>query len=108
MPIPTLRKRELRGPAGPLPDHGGPRATDSQDYGWLARPSADTRPHGQPAPDEMSAAESDESLVADPRASLSPSQIVDQRVLALLGSGNPGSYIQASGKPGGVRRQTGE
>jgi hypothetical protein len=85
MPIPTLKQRELREPA----------------Y---------SRPHQQPVPEETAttAAEPDESLVADPRASLSPAQIVDQRLLALLGSGNPGLYVQASGRPEGVRRQTGE
>lgn len=46
----------------------------------------------------------DEILVADPRAGMTPSQVVDQRLLALLGRGNPGLYIQASGRPGDVRR----
>jgi hypothetical protein len=46
--------------------------------------------------------------VADPRASLTPAQIVDQRLVALVGSGNLGLYIQAAGRPGSVRRQTGE
>jgi len=110
MPISTLKQHKLRRPAHTVPDHGGPRATDLQDYAWLVRRSADSRPYQQLDPEEpaTSSVEPDESLVADPRASLKPCQIVDQRLLALVGSGSPGLYIQASGRPQGVRRQAGE
>ena len=52
--------------------------------------------------------EPDETLVADPRAAQTPAQVVDGRLLALLGGGHPGLYAQAAGRPGAVRRQTGE
>jgi hypothetical protein len=85
-----------------------PRPAD----GAAGRPHhpADRTAHQRLVPPETAtrSAESDEELVPDPRACLSPSQVVDRRLLALLGSGNPGLYVQASGRPGGIRRQTGE
>jgi hypothetical protein len=48
--------------------------------------------------------EPEEVLVADPRELLSPSQRVDQKLLALLRSGNPGLYLQATGKSRDIRK----
>jgi hypothetical protein len=49
-------------------------------------------------------AEPDEILVADPRGCLTPSQMIDQRLLAGLGSGHPGLFRQAEGGLGNLRR----
>jgi hypothetical protein len=52
---------------------------------------------------------SDEELVIDPRGRLTPAQLVEQKLLALLRTGSPGLYAQAAGKTyagraGGGRR----
>ncbi len=49
----------------------------------------------------------DEALVIDPRGCLTPAQMVDRKLLALLGSGNPGLYDQAASGPGDIRRLRG-
>jgi hypothetical protein len=49
----------------------------------------------------------DEVLVLDPRGCLTPAQVVDRKLLALLGTGNPGLYDQAAGGPGDIRRLRG-
>jgi hypothetical protein len=49
-----------------------------------------------------------EVLVADARNGLTPAQMVDRQLLALLGYGHPGLFIQAVGRPGAVRRLPGE
>jgi hypothetical protein len=41
----------------------------------------------------------DERLVADARGAMTPSQIVDQKLLAMLGTGHPGLFAQAVGQP---------
>jgi hypothetical protein len=71
------------------------------------RPRLDT----PPAPARLvvvveveSPVEPDETLVADARGGFSPSQVVDQRVLALTQSGHPGLHVQASGRPRDIRR----
>lgn len=93
--------------------HGLIRLPGPADPGRIARyalqPPADRTAHQRLMPTRMVAAsaEPDESLVADPRARLTPSQIVDQRLLALLGGGNLGLYLQASGRPGDVRKRPG-
>jgi hypothetical protein len=46
----------------------------------------------------------DETLIADPRGNLSPSQMVDRKFLLVAGGGNPGLHVQASGRPGNIRR----
>src|SRR5262245_5139112 len=46
----------------------------------------------------------DEVLVADPRGCLTPSQMVEQRLLARLGSGHPGLYHRSDGGRGNLRR----
>jgi hypothetical protein len=51
--------------------------------------------------------EPDEVLVADPRGCLTPSQMVEQRLLARLGSGHPGLFRQAEGGLGNMRRMPG-
>jgi hypothetical protein len=61
-----------------------------------------------PIPTPAVLKEPDEVLVPDPRFRLTPAQFVDQKLLKLLGCGSPGLYIQASGRPENVRRQTGE
>ena len=40
---------------------------------------------------------SDEVLVIDPRGTLTPAQMVERKLLALLQTGNPGLYAQAAG-----------
>jgi hypothetical protein len=50
----------------------------------------------------------EETLVADARSGLRPSQMVDRKLLALLGGGHPGLHIQAKGRPGDVRRAPGK
>jgi len=50
---------------------------------------------------------SDEVLVIDPRGGLTPAQLVEQKLLALLRAGNPGLYAQAAGGPQDVRRTRG-
>jgi hypothetical protein len=49
----------------------------------------------------------DEVLVIDPRGCLTPAQMVDRKLLALLGTGNPGLYDQAASGPGDIRRLRG-
>jgi hypothetical protein len=80
-----------------------------------AAPGAVARGSGLPAPrpaapplgPEEAApawAEPEEVLVADARHGLTPAQMVDQKLLALLGGGHPGLPLQAPGRPGNVRR----
>jgi hypothetical protein len=52
-------------------------------------------------------AEPEEVLVADPRGGLGPAQMVDQKLLALLQTGNPGLFIQAAGGRQDIRRVPG-
>jgi hypothetical protein len=46
----------------------------------------------------------EEILISDPRGRLSPAQMVEQKLLALLRTGNPGLYAQAAGGRQDVRR----
>jgi len=46
----------------------------------------------------------DETLVPDARRDLTPAQQVDQRVRDVLGTGHPGRFSQAAGRPHDVRR----
>jgi hypothetical protein len=48
--------------------------------------------------------EPEEVLIADPRGRLTPSQMVDEKLLALLRNGNPGLYLQAAGKSLDIRK----
>jgi hypothetical protein len=48
--------------------------------------------------------EPEEILVADPRNALTPSQMVDQKLLALLATCNAGLVLQASGLGWDIRR----
>jgi hypothetical protein len=50
----------------------------------------------------------EEVLVADSRGSLTPVQMVDQKVMALLGSNYPGHFSQGSGGLGNIRRIPGK
>ena len=46
----------------------------------------------------------DEVLVIDPRGALTPAQMVERKLLALLRTGNPGLYAQAAGGRHDLRR----
>jgi hypothetical protein len=48
--------------------------------------------------------EPEEVLITEDRERLTPSQMVDQKLLALMRGGNPGLYLQATGKPQEIRR----
>jgi hypothetical protein len=50
--------------------------------------------------------EPEEVLVGDPRGQLTPSQFVDQKLLALQRTGNPGLYLQATNKSQDIRQLT--
>src|SRR5262245_23021916 len=117
LPEPTPERPDMRDRADRAkpPGQGGPDheiAVAPRPAGGAAgrpRPPADVPVHQQLLPTETAttSAEPDEVLVTDPRASLAPSQFVDQRLLALMGSGSAGLYIQASGRPGDIRRLPG-
>jgi hypothetical protein len=47
---------------------------------------------------------SDEVLVIDPRGTLTPAQMVERKLLAVLRTGNPGLYAQAAGGRHDLRR----
>jgi hypothetical protein len=49
----------------------------------------------------------EETLVADVRSGMRPSQMVDRKLLALLGGSHPGLRMQGTGRPGDVRRAPG-
>ena len=49
----------------------------------------------------------DEVLVIDPRGRLTPAQLVERKLLALLRTGNPGLYAQAAGGRHDLRRTRG-
>lgn len=49
----------------------------------------------------------DEELVADVRQGIGPRQMVEQKLLALLGGGSPGQVAQAAGGPSNPRRVPG-
>jgi hypothetical protein len=46
----------------------------------------------------------DEVLVIDPRGTLTPAQMVERKLLALLQTGNPGLYAQAADGRHDLRR----
>lgn len=50
----------------------------------------------------------DEVLVADARGGLSPVQMVEQKLLDVLGSGHPGLFRQATGRMGNIRMMPGQ
>ncbi len=52
--------------------------------------------------------EPEEVLVADARGGLTPVQMVDQKVMALLGSNYPGLFSQGIGRGGNSRRIPGK
>lgn len=52
--------------------------------------------------------EPEEVLVADARCGLTPIQMVDQKVMALLGSNYPGLFSQGIGGRGNIRRIPGK
>src|SRR5262245_11997966 len=65
--------------------------------------------HQQLLPAEAAATlmEPEEVLVADPRGGLTPAQMVEQKLLALLGTGHPGLFLQAAGGRQDLRRVPG-
>lgn len=48
--------------------------------------------------------EPEEVLVTDPRAGLTPVQVVELKLLTLMQTGNPGLFIQAAYTPQDIRR----
>ncbi len=52
---------------------------------------------------QIASTEPEEVLVIDARSSLTPVQMVEQKLLALLGSGHPGLFRQAAGRQGNLR-----
>lgn len=50
----------------------------------------------------------DEVLVPDARGRLSPVQMVEQKLLDVLGCGHPGLFRQATGRPGNIRMMPGQ
>jgi hypothetical protein len=48
--------------------------------------------------------EGEETLVADPRGNLSPAQIVERRLTALLATGRPRGFIDAVGRLADAQR----
>ena len=77
-----------------------------EDTARCSRPSIRHFVHQQLIPLETAATlvESEEVLVADPRGGLTPAQMVEQKLLALLGGGSPGLFIQAAVRPDDIRR----
>jgi hypothetical protein len=47
-------------------------------------------------------------MVADARSGLTTAQIVDRKLLALLGGGHPGLFVQAAYRPNDRRRMPGQ
>lgn len=60
-----------------------------------------------PAETDITFTTPEEMLVADARGGLTPAQMVEQKLLSLLGSGHPGLYNQAGGVLGNQRRLPG-
>jgi hypothetical protein len=83
-----LAPGEVAGVSGPSPDRPVHR--------WLVTEEA-ASPLRRP----------DEELVVDPRGRLTPAQMVEQKLLALLRTGNPGLYAQAVGDRPDIRRTHG-
>jgi hypothetical protein len=52
--------------------------------------------------------EPEEVLFSDPRGSLTPVQVVELKLLALLHTGNPGLIVQAACTPQNIRRIPGK
>lgn len=77
----------------PLPQRMPPRAQATRPVIPLTRLQTATTLVG---PEEV--------LVADPRGGLTPTQMVEQKLLALLPSGHPGPFIQAAVRSDDVRR----
>ncbi len=100
----TLGRREPRPPPPPQEPPGpvtGPAPALSSAGESVGCPGPSP---GRPAHRRLVAAEAvaalrepDEVLVLDPRGRLTPAQMVDQKLLALLQAGNPGLYAQAAG-----------
>jgi hypothetical protein len=117
MTTPALIQQRLDELLG-LADPPGPAGLDSgivlvpspeEGRAWHSCPSAPHSVH-QPVTAAIAAgalAEPYEVLVADPRGRLTPSQMVDQRLLASLGAGHPGLFRQAEGGLGNIRRVPG-
>jgi hypothetical protein len=70
---------------------------DKQAHPLVGKPAGD-------ALDLLPPEESEEVLITEDRERLTPSQMVDQKLLALMRGGNPGLYLQATGKGQEIRR----
>src|SRR5205807_4884395 len=93
----ALNRRELRdqakpGRAPPVPARTGIEtarvSSPQRETGWCAFRSAHLLVHEQLVTEEtvITLVESEEVLIVDPRGTLTPSQMVDQKLRALLGS----------------------
>jgi hypothetical protein len=110
-----LKRRELREQAEP-PEPAGLNSgialvpLPQEDAARCSCPSAYLPAHQQLFTEVAATtlAEPEESLVADPRGGLTPAQMVEQKVLALLQTGHPGLFIQAAGRRQDIRRIPGE
>jgi hypothetical protein len=94
-----LSRREPRQPAGPpeLPrlETGLARVLrPAEDAARCSCPSPDRAVHRSAVTEEAAPPllRPDEVLVIDPRGGLTPAQAVEQKLLALLRTGNPGPY----------------
>jgi hypothetical protein len=65
------------------------------------------RPGSTTAEADIVSAAPEEFFVADARGGLTPGQMVEQKVLALMGGNYPGLASQASGRRGNSRRNFG-
>jgi hypothetical protein len=62
---------------------------------------------GPPGSSGLGSVEPDEVLVPDPRGTLTPVQVVDQKLLALLGSGDSTLILQPNAQLQSLRRLPG-
>lgn len=72
----------------------------------MAKRTSSRRATGTPAP--QLALEPEESMVVDARGGLTTAQVADRKLLALLGGGHPGLFVQAAYRPIDGRRMPGQ
>lgn len=114
MNIPILHSQELREQFEPVEStepaglHGGADLAPSPEE--PLRYSDSSVQHQELTRAEMPpvSAEPEEMLVADARGGLTPGQMVDQKVMALLGSNYPGLFSRGIGRQGNMRRSSGK
>jgi hypothetical protein len=71
-------------------------------------PSLGSPGNSSAAKEATTLVEPQESLINDPRAGLTPVQMVELKLLALLQTGNPGLFIQAGYTPQDIRMIAGK